>query len=115
MPNDKNDKKNQKSTAVQKKGTEAVRSRDRDRRAGGKARTSGTPEPEQRRIDPVPESTRFINQILPFVFIVTAVLLAAFFLLSSEDTRFLLRSSRLAIVHNAADPCESCALLAQIC
>lgn len=85
MPNDKNDKKNQKSTAVQKKGTEAVRSRDRDRRTGGKARTSGTPEPEQRRIDPVPESTRFINQILPFVFIVTAVLLAAFFLLSGID------------------------------
>ncbi len=37
------------------------------------------------RLDPVPESSLFLNQLLPFVFVVLAVLLTAFFLLSKID------------------------------
>ena len=77
-----NDKKNKKTTAVQKKNV-----REKENRTPQDTRgTAKKAEPEQRRIiDPVPESSRFMNQLLPFVFVVAAILLTAFFLLSKID------------------------------
>lgn len=46
---------------------------------------SGRGAAEQMKIDPVPKSSLFKNQLLPFVFFVVAILFAAFFLLSSID------------------------------
>lgn len=46
---------------------------------------SGRGSAEQLQIDPVPKSSLFKNQLLPFVFFVVAILFAAFFLLSSID------------------------------
>ena len=75
-----NDKKNKKTTAVQKNVREKENRTPQDTRG-----TAKKAEPEQRRIDPVPESSRFMNQLLPFVFVVAAILLTAFFLLSKID------------------------------
>lgn len=80
-----NDKKNQKSTAVQKSTAGAARSKDEKSRAAQKPRGGRTTDRDMHRIDPVPESSRFINQILPFVFFMTALLFTAFFVLSNTD------------------------------
>ena len=82
MPNEKNTKKSR-NTSVERSGKSAPR-----RGGSGQPRKTGKgagSDPDQRRIDPVPESSLFINQLMPFLLIVAALLLTAFFLLSNID------------------------------
>ncbi len=53
----------------------------------GSAKSGKTPKgaPPTRHVDPVPESTRFINQLLPFIYFVAAILITVFFLFSKAD------------------------------
>lgn len=76
MPNEKNTKKSR-NTSVERSGKSAPR-------RGGSVQPRKTgrgtgSDPDQRRIDPVPESSLFINQLMPFLLIVAALLLTAFF------------------------------------
>ncbi|MDD6259530.1 MAG: hypothetical protein PUA74_00385, partial [Clostridiales bacterium] len=85
-----NEKKNKKTTAVQKstRRTDPKPVRDDERSAKTRRAVQKTDKreaPEPRHVDPVPESSLFRNQLLPFVFVLAALLLTAFLLLSNIE------------------------------